>query len=403
MSFDQSVLLIAVLLGFSVIASKFATKLGIPVLLVFIGIGMVAGSEGLGGIEFTDNRLAQHLGVLALSFILFSGGMDTDWRTARRYIAPAGVLATIGVLATAVAVGLVAQGALGFSLIEGLLLGSIVACTDSAAVFGQVRGAGIRLGNRIQSIVELESGFNDTTAVALTILFTGVLSSKEELSWLVIPKVILELLIGIGWGIICAKVGVIVMKKVRLEFQAMYQVISIALALAAYSGAAVLHGNGFMAVYLAGLLFGAAEFHQRKGLGKFHDGLAWLMQIAMFLVLGLLVFPSKLVDISILGLLIAIVAMFVARPIGVAISLTPFRIDWRTQAMVSWCGLRGAAPIVLATFPLLAQMPKAQTLFDVVFFMVLFSALVQGLSLPWVARMLGLKGDDPAEPTGTTA
>lgn len=389
MSFDHAVLVIAVLLAFSVIASKFATKLGIPVLLVFIGIGMLAGSEGPGGIAFSDNRLAQHIGVLALSFILFAGGMDTDWRSARKYVAPSGVLATVGVLATAIAVALVTQSAMGFTLIEGLLLGSIVACTDSAAVFGQVRGAGVKLNHKVRSVVELESGFNDPMAVSLTILFTSILSTNKILSWAVVPSIILEMVIGAVWGIICAKVGIVVMRRVRLEFQAMYQVISIALALAAYSGAAVLHGNGFLAVYTAGLIFGSAEFAQRKGLGKFHDGIAWLMQITMFLVLGLLVNPSQLLEITTLGLLVAVVAMFVARPLGVALSLTPFGFDWRTQTLISWCGLRGAAPIVLATFPLLAQVPKAQTLFDVVFFVVLFSSLVQGLSLPWLARILG--------------
>lgn len=381
-------LVIAILLALSVIASKFATKLGIPVLLAFVGIGMLAGSEGLGGIGFTDSRLAQHLGILALSFILFAGGMETNWDIAKKYVAPGAALATVGVASTAIIVGLVTHYTMGFTLIEGLLLGSIVACTDAAAVFGTVRVSGVNLGHRIESLLELESGINDPVAVSLTILFTSVLAHQQDLTWMVVPTLFAEMLIGGLWGIVCAKVGVLVMRKIRLEFQAMYQVISIALVLAAYAGAAVLHGNGFLAVYLAGLLFGSAEFAQRKGLVRFHDGIAWLMQITMFLVLGLLVLPSQLINVASLGLLVASVTMLVARPLGVAISLTPFRVDWRTQCLIAWGGLRGAAPIVLATFPLLANIPKAQILFDVVFFIALFSALVQGFSLPWAARML---------------
>lgn len=401
MSFDQVLLVIAALLGLSVLASKAATKLGIPVLLVFIGIGMLAGSDGPGGIWFSNHQLAQQLGITALAFILFSGGMDTDWSSAKKYLAPSSSLATMGVLATAGMVGLMAHLALGFSVLEGLLLGSIVACTDAAAVFGTLRGAGIQLGHKIQSILELESGFNDPMAVFLTIAFTQALVSPEPITWVLLPMFLLEMVLGAAWGYLNARGAVVIMQKIRLEFEAMYQVVSIALVLGAYAGAEAIHGNGFLSVYIAGLTFGSIAFPQRKGLSRFHDGLSWLMQITMFIVLGLLVFPRELGKVAGLGLAVSAVVMFLARPIGVLIALTPFRVDTRGQALVAWGGLRGAAPIVLATFPLLAKVPRAQTIFDIVFFIVLFSSLLQGTTLSWVARKLGIGDQPPTASTGT--
>lgn len=386
MNFDYVLLIIAVLLGLSVVASKVATKVGLPVLLIFIGIGMLAGSEGPGGIWFNDAAAAQRVGIVALSFILFVGGMDTHWEQSKPIVWKALALATFGVVATAAIVGFVAHHLLGFTIQEGLLLGSIIASTDASAVFSILSTGAIKIRDDVRALLEMESGTNDPTAVFLTLGFTNAIASGRSISPALAGNFVWEMLIGLLWGAAIGKLGIIAMKRLHLQFEAMYHVVSIVIVLAAYSGAAILHASGFLAVYIAGLIYGQGAFRQKKGLKRFHEGISWLMQITMFLVLGLLVFPSKINSVAVEGVVVSLVLIFIARPIGAFLSLTLFKEKFGTKVLVAWAGLRGAVPIILATFPLLAGISRAYEIFNIVFFVVLFSTVIQGTTLPWVIR-----------------
>lgn len=393
----ESILLaVAALLIASVLATKATGVLGVPTLLAFIGVGMLAGSDGIGGIWFNDPRFAQNLGVVALAFILFSGGMDTPWPKVRHELPRALSLATVGVMVSALVVGLVAHYFFSFGLLEGLLLGSVVASTDAAAIFSLLRGKSVHLRKDIAAILELESGSNDPMAVFLTIGLVGLLGENPAAPSLLILKFLIQMTVGGLFGYVIGKLAVAVMRSVRLEFEAMYGVLSIAVVLLAYSGAAHFWGNGFLAVYVAGITYGQGRFGQRPEMRRFHDGVAWLMEICMFLVLGLLVFPSRLPGIAMEGIVVALTLMFLARPLAVLASLGPFRTDLRVQGVIAWAGLRGAVPIILATYPLLAGLPRAQEIFDIVFFVVLFSSLLQGTTAPWLANRLGLRESAPA-------
>lgn len=396
MNFDLVLLGIAALLGLSVVASKAAGKLGIPTLLVFIVVGMLAGSDGPGGIWFTDAEMAQQVGILALAFILFSGGMDTEWPELKSYVPHALLLATLGVVVTALVVGICAVWALGFGVLEGLLLGAVIASTDAAAVFTTLRSRGLRLRARLRGILELESGSNDPAAIFMTITLVTLMMGEASSTFDVLHRFIWQMVIGGAGGYAAGRLGVIAMRRLNLDIDALYHVVSIVIVLIAYAGIQVIGGNGFLAVYVAGITFGQGDFAQRKGLRRFHDGVAWLMQIAMFLVLGLLVFPSQLPGIAASGLLIALTLIFVARPLGVLASLSPLRVPFREQTFIAWTGLRGAVPIILATYPLLAEVERAQEIFNIVFFVVLLSALLQGTTLPWLARRLKVEESAPA-------
>lgn len=393
MTFETSLLVIGALLVLSVLASKASGVLGIPSLLVFIAVGMIAGSEGLGGLYFDDAKTAQNLGVIALAFILMAGGMDTRWNTVKPVLKQSMTLSTVGVFVTAVVVGFCVHTFAHFTILEGLLLGSIVAATDAAAVFSLLRGRGINLRDDVQGILELESGTNDPMSVFLTIGITSLMTEKISGPAVLVQQFFIEMTLGVAVGILVGKVGKITMNRLKLEFEALYSVLSVAMVLIAFSLADVIHGNGFLAVFITGLVYGHEKSHRKKGLMKFHDGLAWLMQIAMFLSLGLLVFPSRLLDIMPQGILIAFILMFIARPIGVLISLVPYKTEWKVQGLIGWAGLRGAVPIVLATYPMLAGVKRSGEIFNIVFFVVLFSALVQGTTLPWLAKRLQLEGN----------
>jgi len=381
------------LLLLSVIASKAFGKMGIPALLLFLGIGMMAGSDGPGGIHFDNPWLAQSLGVVALSFILFAGGLDTEWESVRKVLGIGIGLSTVGVAATAGLVGWFAVAALHMSWMEGLLIGAIVSSTDAAAVFAVMRSSYVSLRGTLKPLLELESGSNDAMSVFLTIglisLITGASGSPLDL----IPMFIRQMVLGgvIGYGI--GKLMVLLVNRLRLEYDGLYPVLTLSFVLLTYSGSTWLGGNGFLAVYLAGLMMGNSEFVHKRSLTRFHDGLAWLMQITMFLALGLQVFPTQLVPISGTGLLLALFLMFIARPVAVFATLAFTHLNMREKTMVAWVGLRGAVPIILATFPLLAEVPQATTTFNLVFFIVITSVLLQGTSIPIVARWL--KVDEP--------
>jgi potassium/hydrogen antiporter len=386
-----------ILLLASIVASKATGRLGVPALLIFLLIGMLAGSEGPGGIYFDDPALTQSLGVGALIFILFSGGLDTKWSYVRPARWGAISLATIGVALTALLVGWFANVVLGFSLLEGFLLGAIVSSTDAAAVFAILRSKGVGLRGQIKPLIELESGTNDPMAVFLTTAVISLLTVSGASALDLLPMFIRQMMLGALLGYLFGRVAVIVLNRVDLEYDGLYPVLTIALVLITYSATTLVRGNGFLAVFLAGLVLSNNHFIHKRSLLRFHDGLAWLMQIAMFLTLGLLVFPSRLLPIVGYGLLLSLFLILVARPAGVLISLLisrpSLRISLRDQTMVGWVGLRGAVPIILATFPLLAGIPAAATIFNLVFFIVLTSVLVQGTSIPLVARWLRV--DEP--------
>jgi cell volume regulation protein A len=386
----------AVLLLLSIIASKTSGRVGVPALLFFLIIGMLAGSEGPGGIHFDDPWLAQSLGVLALAFILFSGGLDTDWRIVKPVLWKGIALSTLGVLGTACLVGWFSATLLNLSLFEGLLLGAIVSSTDAAAVFSIMRSKKVSLKGSLKPLLELESGSNDPMAVFLTIGFIHLLTHADASMVDLVPMFFSQMVLGAALGYGIGRGAVFVTNHLRLEYEGLYSVFTLTLVLLTYGVAVSLGGNGFLAVYLAGLVMGNSDFVHKRSIMRFHDGLAWLMQIAMFLTLGLLVFPSRLIPIAGVGLLVSLFLMFVARPISVMAILLLAKMSFREKTMVSWVGLRGAVPIVLATFPLLANLPNAGMIFDIVFFIVLSSVLLQGTSIPMMARWLRV--DAPLRP-----
>ncbi|RIK53031.1 MAG: potassium/proton antiporter [Chloroflexi bacterium] len=390
MPFDYILLGTAILLLLGVVASKASGRLGVPALVLFLALGMLAGSEGIGGIYFADAALSQSLGVVALVFILFSGGFDTAWSQVRPVLVPSMVLATLGVLMTALIVGLFVAYVVGVPLLVGLLLGSIVSSTDAAAVFAILRSRGVSLRGNLKSLLELESGSNDPMAIFLTTGLIGLLMGTSDSIADLVGMFLLQMVLGGAAGALLGRLTVYLLNRVRLEYEGLYPVLTIACVLLIYGATALLGGNGFLAVYLAGLVIGNSIVIHRRSLMRFHDGLAWLMQIAMFVTLGLLVFPSRLWAVAGTGLLIAFFLMAVARPLSVFVGLLPFRFTLRKRIFIGWVGLRGSVPIVLATFPLLAGVPQADWIFNVVFFIVLTSVLLQGSTIPLVARWLHL-------------
>jgi cell volume regulation protein A len=391
MFIERVLLIVAILLLVSVFASKASGRLGVPALVIFLGIGMLAGSDGIGGIYFDDAFVAQFVGVMALAFILFAGGLDTDWRHVRPVLTPALLLATLGVFISAGVVGLFAWQVLGFSLLEGMLLGAIVSSTDAAAVFTAMRARATKLKGQVEPLLELESGSNDPMAVFLTAALTMLLVTPGASVLGLAPQFVWQMGAGIVLGLAFGWLAVQVINHVRLQVDGLYVVLTISTLLLAYAGTALLGGNGFLAVYIAGIFMGQQNFVHKRSLGRFHDGMAWLMQIAMFLTLGLLVFPSQLPAVAGPAIAAALVLVFVARPITVFLCLALSRFNWREKLLISWVGLRGAVPIILATFPLLAGVPKADTIFNHVFFIVLVSVLLQGTTISLVARWLGLQ------------
>jgi cell volume regulation protein A len=372
----------------SILVSKLAVKAGVPVLLLFLGIGMLAGSDGIGGIYFDDPWLAQSIGVVALAFILFSGGLDTDWASVRPVLRSGLSLATVGVTVTALMVGAFASAVLGFAPLEGMLLGAIISSTDAAAVFSVLRARSVALRGNVKPLLELESGSNDPMAVFLTIGLIFLLQQPDAGPLALLPIFVQQMGLGAVCGYSVGRVALWLVNRLRLEYEGLYPVLTTSLVLAAYGIAALVGGNGFLAVYMAGIIMGSANFIHKRSLLRFHDGIAWLMQIAMFLTLGLQVFPSRLPPVIPAGLLMAAFLIGVARPVSVLIALSLSKFTLREKALIAWVGLRGAAPIILATFPLLATLPKAEMIFNLVFFIVLTSVLLQGTTIISAAQWL---------------
>jgi potassium/hydrogen antiporter len=378
----------SILLLISVIAGRTIRRLGLPTLIFFLIVGILAGSEGLGGIHFDNAALAQFIGIVALNFILFSGGLDTNWQSIKPILWRGISLSTIGVLLTALSVGVFMHFAFGFTIAEGMLLGSVISATDAAAVFSILRSKGIGLKGYLRPVLELESGSNDPMAYFLTISLTSIVASGNTNFAELVPLFLKEFVLGGALGYIMGRGSVWLINKIQLETEGLYPVLTLGLAIFTYSFTHFIGGNGFLAIYLCAVIMGNSNMIHKRSLIKFYDGQAWLMQIILFLTLGLLVFPSRIIPLIGPGLLISAFLIFVARPIGVFASLAFFKSNIRSKLFISWVGLRGSVPIVFATYPVLAGIPKAELIFNLVFFISVTSVLLQGTTLSYVAKLL---------------
>lgn len=388
LSIENILLIGSILLFISVLAGKTSYRTGIPILILFVATGMLAGSEGIGKIPFNNPGAAQFIGIIALCVILFAGGMETDWKSVKPVVWHGAALSTVGVILTSVSVGLFVWWVTDFSIYEGLLLGAIVSSTDAAAVFSILRTKSIALKAPLRPILELESGSNDAMAYILTIAFTGLVAHPDKSFGSIIPLFLLELTIGIAFGFLGGFIGKWIINRINLVYEGLYPVLAISWMFLVFSATTSISGNGFLAVYLAGIYLGNQDLMHKKTLLKMFDGLSWLMQIIMFLTLGLLVFPSKIVPVIGIGLIISVFIILVARPLSVFVSLAPFRMSSRKRWFISWVGLRGAVPIVFATYPLLAGIEKADMIFNIVFFVSIMSVMIQGSTLTMVAKWL---------------
>ncbi len=399
LSINLVVMVAGVLLLIGIASSKFSARFGMPVLVLFLGVGMLAGSEGLGGIPFENYGFANSVGSVALALILFDGGLRTSLESVRLAWRPALSLSTVGVLFTSTLTGLAAAWVLDISLLHGLLLGGIIGSTDAAAVFSILRTSRLKMPQRLTATLEVESGSNDPMAIFLTVgligIITGTANSAGALSLLFVLQFGVGALVGIGVG----RVAAWAIDRINLDHPGLYPILAFSFGLLAFGLAAVLEGSGFLAVYIAGIVVGDRLVVFRRGIFLFHDAAAWLGQIMLFVMLGLLSFPSRLVAVAAEGLIIALVLIFVARPLGVLVSVFLFRFRLKEMMFLSWVGLKGAVPITLATFPLMAGVEGGELLFNVVFFVVFVSALTQGWSLPIVARWLGIGEPAAAAPS----
>ena len=391
------------LMGASVLFSRASQRMGVPIALLFLVIGMLAGSEGIGGIAFEDYGFAFRMGSLALALILFDGGLNTPLSALRRTWAPAGLLATVGVALTAVLIAIPAR-LWGLTWPQALVLGAVVSSTDAASVCAVLRGSGLQLKRRVGTTLELESGLNDPVAVILTTQLTANLLLPGSVSpgWIAVD-VVRELVIGGALGVGIGLVGRELLRRYPLPTGGLYPALTLALALLAYGLTTLLHGSGFLAVYLAGMVLGNGPLPYHAGLLRVHDALAWLAQIGMFLLLGLLVFPSGLLEVAGPGLGLALLLAFVARPFVATLCLLPFGYPRGEILYIGWVGLRGAVPIVLATYPVLVGAAGADRIFHVVFFIVVVNALVPGATVAWVTRKLGLQAAEPPAPQAVLA
>ena len=385
---DVIFIVFSTLVILSIFTIKLSNRFGIPSLVLFLAIGMLAGSDGLGGITFDNPSLVRSLGITALVLILFSGGLDTEWAAVRPIVWQGVSLSTIGVLITALLIGVFVSWVQGFSFLEGLLLGAVVSSTDAAAVFMVLRARKTKIPRRLIQLLEFESGSNDPMAVVLTIALIQLLlepsTSFGELAVFFVMQMGLGAVLGIAMGEIMRRL----FNALDLELEGIYPVLSVALALMTYGLTDFLHGSGFLAVYLAGLVMQRKPFTHQQSVLRFHDGLAWLMQVTMFLALGLQVFPARLVPIAGVGLLVSLFLIFVSRPASVHMALALSPMSFREQTLVAWAGLRGAVPIILATFPIVAGIQQADTIFHMVFFIALTSVVIQGTAIPWLTRAL---------------
>jgi potassium/hydrogen antiporter len=396
MSDGELILVAAALLAAGIGASLLASRIRLPGLLLFLALGMAIGSDGLDWIDFNNYELARTIGVVALALILFEGGLTAGFDEIRPVLRASLSLAILGTIGTAVICGFAAAWLFDLSTLEGMLLGAIISSTDGAAIFALLRESTLR--RRLARTLEGEAGFNDPVAVLLVI---GFIEWTQQDAYGVLDMALLfvrEMGIGAVVGLAVGSLGVYALRNTRLASPGLYPVATLATAGLAYGGAATLHGSGFLAAYLAGLMLGSARIPAKQTVVVFHQGLAWVAQIAMFLALGLLVFPSQLGDVWLEGTALALVLVFIARPLTAALATAfePFTAGERV--VLGWAGLRGAVPVVLATFPVIEGLDPERTFFNIVFFAVVISTLLQGGTVEWLARKLGVTTSEPALP-----
>ncbi|HOI31533.1 MAG: potassium/proton antiporter [Bacteroidales bacterium] len=385
----ENILLIgSILLFASILAGKTSYKFGVPTLILFLAIGMLAGSDGIGGINFDNPKISQFIGIVSLNFILFSGGLDTNWSSVKPILKEGIALSTIGVLLTAISLGTFVWLVTDFTIYESMLLGSIVSSTDAAAVFSILRSKSLALKTNLRGTLELESGSNDPMAYVLTIAFLTLVIHQDQSLASVIPLFLLQMSIGGVAGVVFGKLSKWIINNIKLDFEGLYPVLVIALMFITFSATDFARGNGFLAIYICAVYLGNQDLIHKKTIHKMYDGLAWLMQIVLFLTLGLLVNPSEVFPYMGIGLLISLFLIIIARPVGVFLSLVFFKMKMRRRLYISWVGLRGAVPIVFATYPLLAGIDKASMIFNIVFFISVTSVLIQGTTLSIVAKWL---------------
>jgi potassium/hydrogen antiporter len=395
---DHLVLFASLLVVVSIVASAVSARLGAPLLLVFLLLGMLAGEDGPGGFRFDDVHTSQLVGSIALAIIIFDGGLRTRKEVFRVALWPAVSLATLGVLVTALVVAACVTWLLGLHWLQGLLIGAIVGSTDAAAVFSLLQTSGIQLKERVASTLEIESASNDPMVIFMTMVLISVLAAGETT---LSPAVVLEFLKQFGIGIVTGWLGGRLLGGLinRLNLvTALYPLLAAAGGVFVFAAAAMIGGSGFLAIYVAGVVLGNRPLQAAQNILRVHDGLAWLSQITMFLVLGLLITPHELLPIAREGLLIALTLTLIARPLAVFTALLPFHFPWRDRLFVSWVGLRGAVPIILAIFPLTAGLEGGTLYFNIAFFVVLISLLVQGWTIAPAARLLGVEIPPTAEP-----
>lgn len=399
-------IVVAAALGLlAIVSTKLGQLVGVPALVLFVGVGMFAGDGGPLGIEFQDFDLSYRLGVVALAVILFYGGLDTRMRIFRAAIVPASALATLGTLLTMLFIGLAARVLTDLDWLTSMLLGAVMSSTDAAAVFSSLRGRG--LPKRLRGTLETESGTNDPMAVILTLTLVRAINGGQRIDFLAMGgDIVLELIIGTLMGVACGWLLTRLVNRVSLAYIGLYPVLALAGGLLAFGLTGLLHGNGYLAIYLVGLVLGNSYLVQRVAIVNFMNGAAWASQLGMFLLMGLLASPARLMPVLVPALLITAATMFLARPAAVVITLGLLRAASRgryafkpkEQVLLSWAGLKGAVPIILAMVPLMQGVPAADTIFDVVFVVVIVGTLLQGFTLSPLARRLGLARVEPPPP-----
>ena len=405
MQIEFVLLILSILFFASILAGKAGSRFGVPALLLFLGVGMLFGSDGL-GIHFDNIKLAHMIGTVALSAILFSGGLDTKIEDIKPVLGPGVTLATLGVLLTAVITGLtlylLIDPRLGLGVMGCLLLASTMSSTDSASVFSILRGKGLHLKHNLRPTLELESGANDPMAYVLTTTFiTLVLQGGEPHYGNALLVLLLQLLIGAVAGWCFGKGLVWIINRINMDNQALYPILVLSGCFLVFAATYYLHGNSYLAVYVAGLVVGNSRFVHKRSTRSFFDGVSWIAQLSMFLTLGLLVNPSELREVWVPGLIISLVMIFVSRPLAVFVSLSPFRsYTFRDRLFVSWVGLRGAVPIIFAILCRASEVPHSDVMFNIVFLCTLVSLVVQGTTLPLVSRWLGVSETPKAKRQG---
>lgn len=386
---NHIITVVGLLFAVSIVASGMSPRLGIPTLLIFLAVGMLAGEDGFGGIVYNDIQSAHLIGSLALAIILFDGGLHTNIGSFRSALRPALLLSTVGVLVTAGVTGLIAMWLLGLEPVEALLLGAVIGSTDAAAVFALLKHANLSLHPRVGQTLEIESGTNDPMAVFLTILMIEAIVQGRMPAGEVLAIFGLQMGLGLAGGVVGGYLLVRLINRVQVN-EALYPLLALFGGILIFGLVSQVNGSGFLAAYAAGLVVGNGRLRSQNAILNMNDAFAWLAQIGMFLILGLLVSPSELISYAVPAMIIAAALILVARPLAVLLCLTPLRFGWREQTFISWVGLRGAVPIILAMFPLLAGIENARPIFNVAFFVVLLSLIIQGATVAPVARWLKL-------------